>query len=193
MFYDGTFFKCKFWTTPTKFYLQKNSPVTEHHKTALSAAEQSAYQLYCNFLLRPDYSQHALCLPDEDQKGVVVLGSHAPPAGAPLCRPSPHAANGQHFLHGTHWSRDRHVSPIKSVCAISSCKGCLFWASSTRGTFTLKPFFIKKLHAHKYLPLTSYFHSALILHSTSRSGYRALPTSGCGDLTMEPVCCPCAF
>lgn len=87
--------------------------------------------------LRSDYSQHAVCLPDEDQKGVVVLCSYAPPAGPTLRCASRHAANSQHFLHGTDRSGDRSVPPLKSLCAISPRKGCLLRAASAGGTLIL--------------------------------------------------------
>lgn len=80
---------------------------------------------FCFFLLRSDNSQHVVCLPHEDQKGVALLHSHASLAGQALCCAAHHSAHRQHVLHGADGSRDRGVPPLKSLCAISPGEGSL--------------------------------------------------------------------
>ena len=84
-----------------------------------------------------------MCLPDEDQKGVAVLRSRAPPAGQTLRRSSRHTVNRQHALHGTDRGGNHRVPPLTSLCAISPRKGCLFRAAAAGGTLILKFIYIQ--------------------------------------------------
>lgn len=95
---------------------------------------------FCFFLLRSDNSQHPVCLPYEDQKGVALLHSHASPAGQALCCAAHHSAHCQHVLHGADGSRDWGVPPLKSLCAISLGEGSLLWAAAAGGALILKCF-----------------------------------------------------
>ena len=88
-------------------------------------------------LSRSDYSQHAVCLPYEDKKGVAVFRPHAPPAGQIPLLPSCHSINREHLLRGTHGSRNHHLPPLASLSSISLGKSCLFRAAATGGTLFL--------------------------------------------------------
>lgn len=85
-----------------------------------------------------------MCLPHEDQKGVVVLRSRAPPAGQTLRCSSCHSVNCQHFLHGTDGSGNHRVPPLTSLSAVSPGKGCLFRAAAAGGALILKS--LKRFH-----------------------------------------------
>lgn len=99
----------------------------------------------CDFLCRSDYSQHAVCLPDEEQEGVAVLGPPAPPAGPTLLPAARHAAHRQHAVRGPHRSGDHRVPPRTSLCAVPPRKGCLFRAAAAGGTLILRCIYIEAL------------------------------------------------
>jgi len=78
-----------------------------------------------------------VCLPDEDQKGVVVLRSLAPPAGPTLRRSARRAAGRQHFLRGANGRGNHRVPPLASLRALSARKGRLFRAAAAGGALIL--------------------------------------------------------
>lgn len=83
---------------------------------------------------RSDYSQHAVCLPHEDQEGVAVLRAHPPPAGQILRCSSCHPVNGQHRLHGTDGSRNHSLPALTSLSALPPGPGCVCPACAHGGT-----------------------------------------------------------
>lgn len=76
--------------------------------------------LHCHSSLpRSDHPQHAVCLPDEDQEGVVVLCSHAPPAGSALVSSAPRPPDHQLSVCGADGRGGGSLPPLKPLCAVS--------------------------------------------------------------------------
>lgn len=141
------------------FSYYKNIP----HKIRLVVKYSKAnFTVVVMLLSRSDYSQHAVCLPYEDEKGVVVFRSHAPPAGQILLHSSCHSVNRKHLLRGTDSNRNHHVPPLASLSSISLGKSCLFRAAATGGTLILTSII---------LSYTTCFHNASCLSEEVVDGF----------------------
>lgn len=64
------------------------------------------------FSSRSDYSQYTVCLPNEDQKDVALLHSHAPPAGQTLRCTARYPAGRQHPVGWADCGRRRPLPPL---------------------------------------------------------------------------------
>lgn len=89
--------------------------------------------LHCHSLLRSDHPQHAVRFPHEDQEGVVVLRSRAPPAGSALVSAPPHPPDHQLPVFGADGCGGGGLPPLKPLCAVSPGESSLLWADSVWG------------------------------------------------------------